>query len=81
MINCAMDASNISSTSGSYGGAGINFMNSHSVNILGMDVEGNIIDTNGSQDCCLIRFTACAIKRFGHLPWLTTNRHAIRVMK
>lgn len=69
MINCAMDASNISSTSGSYGGAGINFINSHSVNILGMDVEGNIIDTNGGQDCCLIRFTNSNGKISGLTGW------------
>lgn len=74
MINCAMDASNISSTSGSYGGAGINFMNSHSVNILGMDVEGNIIDTNGSQDCCLIRFN----NSNGRISGLTSWKNEVR---
>ena len=74
MINCAMDASNISSTSGSYGGAGINFINSHSVNILGMDVEGNIIDTNGSQDCCLIRFN----NSNGRISGLTSWKNEVR---
>ena len=74
MINCAMDASNISSTSGSNGGAGINFINSHSVNILGMDVEGNIIDTNGSQDCCLIRFN----NSNGRISGLTSWKNEVR---
>ncbi|WWD13294.1 hypothetical protein CPL00221_CDS0035 [Escherichia phage RobRod40] len=74
MINCAMDGSNISSTSGSYGGAGINFINSHSVNILGMDVEGNIIDTNGSQDCCLIRFN----NSNGRISGLTGWKNEVR---
>ena len=74
MINCAMDASNISSTSGSYGGAGINFINSHSVNILGMDVEGNIINTNGSQDCCLIRFN----NSNGRISGLTSWKNEVR---
>lgn len=74
MINCAMDASNISSTSGSYGGAGINFINSHSVNILGMDVEGNIIDTNGSQDSCLIRFN----NSNGRISGLTSWKNEVR---
>lgn len=74
MINCAMDASNISSTSGSYGGAGINFINTHSVNILGMDVEGNIIDTNGSQDCCLIRFN----NSNGRISGLTSWKNEVR---
>ena len=74
MINCAMDASDISSASGSYGGAGINFINSHSVNILGMDVEGNIIDTNGSQDCCLIRFN----NSNGRISGLTSWKNEVR---
>lgn len=74
MINCAMDASDISSTSGSYGGAGINFINSHSVNILGMDVEGNIINTNGSQDCCLIRFN----NSNGRISGLTSWKNEVR---
>lgn len=56
MLNCAMDQSAISVSGGSYGNAGLHFINSHSVNIIGMDVEGNVVSTDGGADCSLIHF-------------------------
>ena len=38
MLNCAMDQSAISVSGGSYGNAGLHFINSHSVNIIGLSL-------------------------------------------
>lgn len=69
LLNCAMDASSISSSGGSYGGAGLHFVNSHSVNILGMDVEGNIITTDGGVNCTLFHFNNSNGKISGLTSW------------
>ncbi len=69
MLNCAMDQSAISVSGGSYGSAGLHFINSHSVNILGMDVEGNIVSTDGGADCSLIHFENTNGKISGLTAW------------
>lgn len=69
MLNCAMDQSAISVSGGSYGSAGLHFINSHSVNILGMDVEGNIVRTDGGADCSLIHFENTNGKISGLTAW------------
>lgn len=69
MLNCAMDQSAISVSGGSYGSAGLHFINSHSVNILGMDVEGNIVSTDGGVDSSLIHFENTNGKISGLTAW------------
>ena len=69
MLNCAMDQSAISVSGGSYGSAGLHFINSHSVNILGMDVEGNIVSTDGGADSSLIHFENTNGKISGLTAW------------
>lgn len=56
MVNCAMDQSSITLAGGSLGGAGVHFVNSHSVNIMGFDAEGNVISTDGGGDATLFHF-------------------------
>ena len=55
-INCAMDQSNVTLSGGSLGGAGAHFVNCHAVNIMGIDVEGNIVSTDGGGDAALFHF-------------------------
>lgn len=69
MLNCAMDQSAISVSGGSYGNAGLHFVNSHSVNIIGMDVEGNVVSTDGGSDCSLIHFENTNGKISGLTAW------------
>lgn len=69
MLNCAMDQSAISVSGGSYGSAGLHFIDSHSVNILGMDVEGNIVSTDGGADSSLIHFENTNGKISGLTAW------------
>lgn len=69
MLNCAMDQSAISVSGGSYGNAGLHFINSHSVNIIGMDVEGNVVSTDGGSDCSLIHFENTNGKISGLTAW------------
>lgn len=69
MLNCAMDQSAISVSGGSYGYAGLHFINSHSVNIIGMDVEGNVVSTDGGSDSSLIHFENTNGKISGLTAW------------
>lgn len=68
-INCAMDQSNVTLAGGSYGGAGAHFVNCHAVNIMGMDVEGNIINTDGGGDAALFHFENSNAKISGLTAW------------
>lgn len=68
-INCAMDQSNVTLAGGSYGGAGAHFVNCHAVNIMGMDVEGNIINTDGGGDATLFHFENSNARVSGLTAW------------
>lgn len=68
-INCAMDQSNVTLAGGSYGGAGAHFVNCHAVNIMGMDVEGNIVTTDGGGDAALFHFENSNAKVSGLTSW------------
>lgn len=76
MLNCAMDQSAISVSGGSYGGAGLHFINSHSVNIIGMDVEGNVVSTDGGADCSLIHFE----NTNGKISGLTAGQNQLKTV-
>lgn len=69
MINCAMDQSNITLAGGSLGGAGAHFVNCHAVNIMGADVEGNIVSTDGGGDAALFHFENSNAKVSGLTAW------------
>lgn len=76
MLNCAMDQSAISVSGGSYGNAGLHFINSHSVNIIGMDVEGNVVSTDGGADCSLIHFE----NTNGKISGLTAHQNQLKTV-
>lgn len=76
MLNCAMDQSAISVSGGSYGSAGLHFINSHSVNIIGMDVEGNVVSTDGGADCSLIHFE----NTNGKISGLTAHQNQLKTV-
>lgn len=76
MVNCAMDQSNITLAGGSYGGAGVHFINSHSVNIMGFDAEGNIVSTDGSGDAALFHFE----NTNGKISGLTGHKNQLRTI-
>lgn len=76
MVNCAMDQSSITLAGGSYGGAGVHFINSHSVNIMGFDAEGNIISTDGGGDAALFHFE----NTNGKISGLTAHQNQLRTL-
>lgn len=76
MLNCAMDQSSISLVKGSYGGAGVHFVNTHAVNIMGFDVEGNIVSTDGGGDATLIHFE----NSNGKVSGLTANQNQLKTV-
>lgn len=76
MLNCAMDQSAISVSGGSYGSAGLHFINSHSVNIMGFDAEGNIISTDGGGDATLFHFE----NTNGKISGLTAHQNQMKTV-
>lgn len=76
MLNCAMDQSSITLSGGSFGGAGVHFVNSHSVNIVGFDAEGNIISTDGSGDATLFHFE----NTNGKISGLTAHQNQMKTV-
>lgn len=76
MVNCAMDQSSITLAGGSLGGAGVHFINSHSVNIMGFDAEGNIISTDGAGDAALFHFE----NTNGKISGLTGHLNQLRTL-
>jgi hypothetical protein len=76
MLNCAMDQSSITLSGGSFGGAGVHFINSHSVNIVGFDAEGNIISTDGSGDATLFHFE----NTNGKISGLTAGQNQLKTV-
>lgn len=76
MVNCAMDQSSITLAGGSLGGAGVHFVNSHSVNIMGFDAEGNIVSTDGGGDAALFHFE----NTNGKISGLTAHQNQLRTL-
>lgn len=75
-INCAMDQSTVTLAGGSFGGAGAHFVNCHSVNIMGMDVEGNVISTDGGGDAALFHFE----NSNGKISGLTAHQNQLKTV-